>query len=161
MFSIFDIFNCRFTPTSEVDLCGHATLASAHALYDTRRVASAATPINFFNKNGDTLSAKKRRDGMIELDFPSTPPVAVTLSETELDGILKGLTIMKDDIIFTGKTVYDFFIEIDASKFAGLQTINFESLSKLDARGVIITCRGTTAKHDFASRWFGPRYENN
>lgn len=97
---------------------------------------------------------------MIELDFPSTPPEAVTLTETELDGILKGLTIKKEDIIYTGKTVYDFFIEIDSREFAGLQTINFESLSRLETRGVIITCRGTSAKHDFSSRWFGPRYVN-
>jgi predicted PhzF superfamily epimerase YddE/YHI9 len=158
---MFIIFECRFTPTNEVDLCGHATLASAHALYESGRVASTATPINFVTKNGEILSAKKRPDGMVELDFPSTPPTPVTLTEIELDGILEGLTIKKEDIIYTGKTIYDFFIEINATKFAGLQTINFESLSRLEARGIIITCRGTSAKNDFSSRWFGPRYVND
>jgi predicted PhzF superfamily epimerase YddE/YHI9 len=124
-------------------------------------VASAATPINFVTKNGDTLSAKKRPDGMIELDFPSTPPAPVTLTEIELDGILEGLAIKKEDVVYTGKTIYDFFIEIDATKFAGLHTINFESLSRLEARGIIITCRGTSAKYDFSSRWFGPRFVND
>lgn len=152
------LFYCRFTPTSEVDLCGHATLASAHALYDSGRVASTSTPINFVTKSGDSLSAKKKGNGMIQLNFPSTPPAAITLTEIELDGILTGLSINEEDIIYTGKTIYDFFIEIVANKFTSLQTINFGSLSRLEGRGIIVTCCGTSDKYDFSSRFFGPRY---
>src|SRR6185437_12791017 len=60
-----------FTPTCEVDLCGHATLASAHALWETKRLAAGAAA-RFFTKSG--WLAATQRDGLIELDFPSTPP---------------------------------------------------------------------------------------
>src|SRR6476661_2228091 len=61
-----------FTPEVEVDLCGHATLASAHVLWETKRLA-ADDPATFHTRGGE-LRANRRADGAIELDFPTAPP---------------------------------------------------------------------------------------
>src|SRR4051794_10625557 len=79
-----------FTPTTEVDLCGHATLASAHALWETGRVP-AARPIYFHTKSG-VLPCNRREKGLTEMDFPATPtrPAPDALDEHALDAL--GLT---------------------------------------------------------------------
>ena len=147
----------RFTPTSEVDLCGHATLASAHALYDSGRISSRETPITFITSSGAELTATGLKNGMIQLNFPSTPPSPVVLTDVEVANVLIGLSINKIDLIYVGWTVYDLFIEITASAFMDMKQIDFQVLSKLGGRGVIVTCEGTSSAHNFVSRFFGPR----
>ena len=87
-----DGFNLRwFTPTVEVDLCGHATLASAHVLWETGQVA-ATEPIRFHTRSG-VLTAV-RRDDWIELDFPVTPeqPVEIPPGLIEALGVCRRAT---------------------------------------------------------------------
>ena len=147
----------RFTPTSEVDLCGHATLASAHALYDSGRISSRDTPITFITSSGGELTATGLKNGMIQLNFPSTPPSPVILSDIEVENVLMGLSINKTDLVFAGRTVYDLFVEIKSSAFLGMKHIDFQALLRLGGRGVIVTCEGTSTAHNFESRFFGPR----
>ena len=155
---IFTRIQNRFTPSQEVDLCGHATLASAHAIYESGRVPSRQTPIKFYSSSGEILSANSKSDGMIELNFPSTPPSPLILSETEVTNLLEGLSIELTHVIYMGCTIYDFFFEISIVAFNSLKNIDFQALHKLGRRGIIITCQSDNCSHDFTSRWFGPRY---
>lgn len=148
----------RFTPSQEVDLCGHATLASAHAIYESGRVPSRQTTIKFYSATGEILSADGKTNGMIQLNFPSTPPSPLILTETEVTNLLAGLSIEFQDIIYMGSTIYDFFFEITAVAFRSLKTIDFQALYKLGKRGITVTCQGDHSPYDFTSRWFGPRY---
>mmetsp|Transcript_28911 Transcript_28911/g.37991 ORF Transcript_28911/g.37991 Transcript_28911/m.37991 type:complete len:478 (+) Transcript_28911:205-1638(+) len=159
-----------FTPTSEVDLCGHATLASAHALWETGRVA-LNEEIQFSTLSG-LLRAKPLADGWIELDFPEEPP-----HESPVPGSLeKGLGINKSDILFCGQSRVDYLVEVSPEVFDNL-TVNIDELAKIETRGIIVTCKGgrkslgssseevSTAKRqklegdqfDFESRFFGPK----
>ena len=95
---------------------------------------------------------------MIELNFPSTPPSPLVLSETEVSNLLKGLSIELKHLIYMGCTIYDFFFEITIVAFNSLKDIDFQALCKMGRRGIIITCQSDNSTHDFTSRWFGPRY---
>ena len=148
----------RFTPTTEVELCGHATLASAHALYSSGKVKSRDTPIRFFTNFGEILVAEGKPNGFIQLNFPVTAPIEVILSHKELIDLLIGLSIEGGDILYAGRSVYDLFVEITVDAFARLDLIDFDKLKRLGGRGIIVTCRGTERGQDFSSRWFGPRY---
>ena len=92
-------YNIRwFTPNVEVDLCGHATLAAASALYSTRRVSVGDT-IEFRTlANGSLFARPDEIEGTIELDFPMTPPVEIVLSAKELDLVRSGFGLEAIDI---------------------------------------------------------------
>jgi PhzF family phenazine biosynthesis protein len=134
------------TPTVEVDLCGHATLAAAHILWETARATESR--LKFHTRSG-ILSASRVRDG-IELDFPLSP-VTETVAPPELLPSL-GLTAAK----FVGKTPFDWLIEIDSDATLRKLTPDFTDLGKIPTRGVIVTAPGTGTEYDFVSRFFGP-----
>ena len=148
----------RFSPLKEVELCGHGTLASAHAIYESGRVNSRDTPIRFFTNFGEVLTAVGTSNGLIQLNFPATPPLEETLSPQDLADVLKGFSITSKDILFTGRTVYDLFIEISAAAFRKVDLLDYNSLKRLGGRGIILTCQGNTLGHNFTSRFFGPRF---
>ena len=104
------------------------------------------------------LSAEGLPNGFIQLNFPVTAPSEIVLTSKELIEVINGLSITSEDIIYTGKTVYDLFIEITVEAFAGLSVMDFDALTKLGGRGIIVTCRGRERGQDFSSRFFGPRY---
>ena len=158
--SIIDIrlIISRFSPLKEVELCGHGTLASAHAIYESGRVISRCTPIRFFTNFGEVLTAVGTSEGLIQLNFPATPPVEEALSPQDLAEVIKGFSITSKDILFTGRTVYDLFIEISAAAFRKINLIDFDSLKRLGGRGIILTCQGNALGHNFTSRFFGPRF---
>ena len=137
-------------------MCGHATLASAHALYDSHRITSRTIPLRFFTNFGEILTAEGKPNGLIELNFPSTPPTEESFSEEDLDAVMNGFSITSADILYTGKTVYDRFVEITSSSFSRLGLIDLEALRTLGGRGVILTCKGGSAGCDFTSRFFAP-----
>ena len=138
-----DGFSLRwFTPAVEVALCGHATLASAHALYEERGLQSA----RFQTKSG--LLTAERRGDWIELDFPATPPVASHAPE----GLLESLGT--SDALYVGRARFDYVIEVPAEEDVRAITPDFARLRGVKARGVIVTSRGR--EHDFVSRFFGP-----
>lgn len=132
----------RFTATKELDLCGHGTLAAAHALYETKRVSSSLDKIYFKSIKSGMLSAVGRPDGTVQMDFPSTPSVRCTLTPNETDKLCSALSIASNDVEYTGRTPYDLFVELKPAAFGGLSVINYTDLEYFGGRGVIVTCRG-------------------
>lgn len=135
-----------FTPAIEVDLCGHATLASAHVLWETGRL-SPAEPARFHTRSGVLTAA--RRDDWIELDFPSTPE-----EETPAPaGLAEALGAAP---LFVGRSRYDYIVLLeDEAAVAGLRP-DFGLLGTIKARGVIATSRSADSAFDFVSRFFAP-----
>jgi PhzF family phenazine biosynthesis protein len=142
-----DGFNLRwFTPTVEVDLCGHATLASAHVLWETGQV-EATEPIRFHTRSG-VLTAV-RRDDWIELDFPVTPeqPVEIPSALVEALGVLPR---------YVGRSRFDYLVELDGEEAVRHVRPDFARLRAISARGIIVTSRSSTPGCDFVSRFFAP-----
>ncbi|MGZ4807992.1 MAG: PhzF family phenazine biosynthesis protein [Thermoanaerobaculia bacterium] len=136
-----------FTPAVEVDLCGHATLASAHALWEEEILPAAGT-VRFHTKSG-LLTA--RRDGeWIELDFPATPQEPVTPPV----GMLEALGIERT--LHTGKSLFDYLVEVDSEEIVRALAPDHVRLRSLGARGVIVTSRSLNRDYDFVSRFFAP-----
>jgi predicted PhzF superfamily epimerase YddE/YHI9 len=133
-----------FTPTVEVDLCGHATLASAHAIWE-EALRPKDTPVDFYSKSG-TLTARFT-DGWIEMDFPSLR----VEKEDPPEGLLEALHVQA---VFTGRNSYDYLVEVASETTLRKMRPDFMKLVKIDTRGVIVTARGT--EHDFVSRFFAP-----
>lgn len=140
-----------FTPTTEVDLCGHATLASAHVLFEDGHVAKGSD-ITFHTRSG-ALGARQS-EGKIELKFPTTPAKEVNAPEK----LLKALGIQA---LWTGQTTHDFLIEVDSEETLRGVAPNFAELVKFDTRGVIVTSASQTDKYDFLSRYFAPAFGIN
>ena len=136
-----------FTPTVEVDLCGHATLAAAHALWETARLDRRATA-RFDTKSG-RLSASAAGD-WIELDFPSTPAKP---SEAPA-GMLEALGVAAP--VHVGLNPFDYLVEVAGEEILRGLKPDFARLRPLDTRGVIVTSRASSTGVDFVSRFFAP-----
>lgn len=142
-----DSFNRRwFTPTWEVDLCGHATLASAHVLWELEYL-EATKPAIFYTKSG-LLTAEKQGD-WIELNFPATPQQITTPPE-KLEEAL-GVTFK-----YVGKSQFDYLVEVDSEETVRQMQPNFTLLKKIPARGIIVTSLAQSSEYDFVSRFFAP-----
>jgi PhzF family phenazine biosynthesis protein len=135
-----------FTPTVEVDLCGHATLATAHILWESGRLPHGE-PARFMTKSG-LLTAKLGGDG-IEMDFPAEPPEAAVAPEE----LVQGLGLIPR---YVGRNRMDFFVEVDSEETLRTLRPDFGLLARLDARGVIVTSRSSGSPYDFVSRAFYP-----
>jgi PhzF family phenazine biosynthesis protein len=142
-----DGFNLRwFTPAAEVKLCGHATLASAHVLWQSG-VLKAGEQARFHTLSG-LLTAEQRGD-WIEMDFPATPDEP---AETP-PGLAEALGIKPR---YVGRNVFDYLVEVeDEAAVQGL-TPDFTRLGTLPVRGVIVTARAASPEFDFVSRFFAP-----
>lgn len=143
-----DGFSLRwFTPSVEVALCGHATLASAHALWQEKVLASNETA-RFHTKSG--LLTASRDGDLIELDFPATRTEPADPAES----LLESLGIVNP--LYVGRNKFDYLIEVGSED--ALRAINPDHprLRKIKVRGVIVTTRGTNGKYDFISRFFAP-----
>ena len=136
-----------FSPAAELALCGHGTLASAHALWDTGRLAPTATAR--FTTGGGRLSAE-RRDGWIALDLPAEPPAAATAPAGLLDAL--GTTAR-----WIGRNRLDYLLELDDETAVRALAPDLRTLGAIDTRGVIVTARASTSGFDFVSRFFAPR----
>ncbi|MEU6721454.1 PhzF family phenazine biosynthesis protein [Nonomuraea sp. NPDC046802] len=132
-----------FTPTVEVTLCGHATLATAHILYST---GAATGPVEFQTAGG-TLTVNHLPDGMITMDFPAKE---VTPSPVP-DGLEKALGVTP---LRVGKSHLDLLIEVESEETVRTLSPDIAALTAVDARGVIVTAPGTET--DFVSRFFAP-----
>ena len=142
-----DGFDLRwFTPGLEVDLCGHATLASAHVLWEEHRLDGDATA-RFHTRSG-VLTAS-RREGLIWLDFPATPAIAsdppADLAET-----------LGASPRWAGRSPFDWLVELDSASVVRGLTPDLSRLARIQARGVIVTARAEDERHDFVSRFFAP-----
>lgn len=135
-----------FTPTTEVDLCGHATLASAHVLWEEGHL-QADEPARFYTKSG-ILTAVRTADG-IEMDFPADPQKP-TIAPPQLERAL-GVTPM-----YCGKNRFDLLIEIDSEETLRKLNPDFRLLTTIPMRGLIVTAASDRSEFDFVSRFFAP-----
>ena len=135
-----------FTPKNEVDLCGHATLASAHVLWE-KEIVSKSEKIDFYTNSG--LLIAEFKDNYIIMDFPSTPPAECSLPQ-ELANAL-GVPIK-----YSGKSQFDYIVEIESEEVLREISPDFSLLQKVDTRGVIVTAKSMDRKYDFISRFFAP-----
>ncbi len=116
-----------FTPTCEVDLCGHATLAAAHALWETQH-APNHQPVRFDTRSGE-LIARPDPSGAIILDFPATPPKACDLPTP----LAESLGIQPS---WQGKTKFDAFLVIDEPSVLRRLKPDFHTLTEVDFRAL-------------------------
>lgn len=135
-----------FTPAVEVDLCGHATLASAHILWETGSLAPQE-PARFHTRSG-VLTAE-RKSGEIELDFPGSPDEPTT-APPELGQALGVIPR------YVGRSLYDYLVEVDSEDTVRTLRPDLSLLKRLETRGVIVTAPADTSGIDFVSRFFAP-----
>jgi PhzF family phenazine biosynthesis protein len=135
-----------FTPVKEVDLCGHATLASAHILWENGEV-DQSDELRFLTKSG--LLSARYKDGRIELNFPASVPLPVTPPVELIDAL--GVSP-----IFCGKFGEKYLMEVATEEEVYELTPNFDLLRKLSERGISITSRSSKSDIDFISRYFAP-----
>lgn len=134
-----------FTPTVEVDLCGHATLASAHVLW-SEKLAPAADNLRFLTRSGVLVAS--RRETIIQLDFPSrpiTPCKPPAGLKQALGGAVRSIGRNKDD----------YLVELANERAVRDLTPDLTAIARLPVRGVIVTARALR-RFDFVSRFFGP-----
>jgi PhzF family phenazine biosynthesis protein len=143
-----DRFDLRwFTPTTEVDLCGHATLASAHVLWETGRLAPGSTA-EFQTRSG-LLSA--RQDGsLVELDFPTNPlqPLDVSPQASAALGVAPVRAV---------RSAHFLHFELGSEDEVRSLKPDMQGLSALDAPIVLVSARSSNADYQVVSRCFGPR----
>ena len=135
-----------FTPLVEVDLCGHATLASAHILWTTATVP-IDQPINFLTRSGKLTAA--RAGAQIELDFP-------LLTEEPSDappGLIESIGVAP---IYVGRSRHDYLVEVGSEAEVRAASPNFSRLAAVATRGVILTAQSSSGEFDFVSRFFAP-----
>lgn len=147
-----DGFDLRwFTPVCEVDLCGHATLASAHFLWETGRLAATGAA-RFHTRSG--LLTAGRDPGGIVLDFPSTPPGPADPPA----GLLLALGVAGPAAVLRNRVAQPDYLVVleDEARIRGLAP-DFAALRRVDCRGVIVTAPAQTPGRDFVSRFFAPR----
>ncbi len=132
-----------FTPAVEVDLCGHATLASAHILWELGELAWEE-PARFHTRSG-LLTCRRTRDG-IEMDFPANPEQPAEAPP----GLVEALPVTPR---YVGRSQFDYLVEAASES----ELRNFYLLAALKVRGVIVTSRSASPDFDFVSRFFAPR----
>jgi len=150
-----------FTPAVEVDLCGHATLASAHILFETGRLAPGATAR--FNSRSGLLTAI-RAGGWIELDFPAAPveptaPLPELLEALGMQDAQDTQTAQGAQPGFTGKASDNMYLlELESEAEVRRLQPDFTRLKAIQSvRAVIVTSLAQAAGYDFVSRFFAPR----
>lgn len=142
-----DGFGLRwFTPSVEVDLCGHATLASAHILWEAG-LLDRREQARFHTRSGLLTAAYSR--GEVELNFPATPAEPMNPPE----GLGKALGVIPTHV---GKSVYDYLVEVESEDAVRNLRPDLGLLKIIDARGTIVTARADSSPYDFVSRFFAP-----
>jgi PhzF family phenazine biosynthesis protein len=136
-----------FTPAVEVDLCGHATVASAHVLWQDGHLPQGQQA-RFHTRSG-LLLADQRGD-WIELDFPAKI-VSPAAAPAEL---LPSLGLPQ--AVFVGKNAFDYLVEIESEEALRLLSPDHSTLRKIPVRGVMVTARSAGGEFDFVSRFFAP-----
>ena len=132
-----------FTPVKEVDLCGHATLATAHVIFE---MLGYTEPVIDFETRSGNLFVEK--DGnQLKMDFPARQPIPCEVSETLVKGIgMRPIEVLAAD---------DYLAVFDSEATVRAITPNHALLGQLDLRGVIVTAPGIDV--DFVSRFFAPK----
>ncbi|MBD2095412.1 PhzF family phenazine biosynthesis protein [Trichocoleus sp. FACHB-591] len=144
-----DSFNLRwFTPTVEVDLCGHATLASAHALWELGYL-KPDQEAQFHTRSG-LLTAQRQGDWIV-LNFPAQPATAIA-PPPDLAAAL-GVT----NLNYVGSNQIDYLVELESEAVVRDLQPNLTLLKTFPVRGIIVTSRADAGEYDFVSRFFAPQ----
>lgn len=135
-----------FTPQVEVDLCGHATLATAHVIFEHEGFSEKL--IKFISPRSGILEVQLEQDGQMTLNFPSDK-----IKQLEIqDEIIAGFGIRPKEL---WRGLSDYILVYDDQSQIQNMPVDLSALAKVDTRGFIITSPGEQV--DFVSRWFGPR----
>lgn len=135
------------TPEVEVDLCGHATLAAAHLLYESGQLAAEAEAR--FDTRSGRLVVRQSGQGYV-MDFPATPPSAQAV-EDDL------ATLFGTEPSWTGQSVFDWFLVMPSEAAVRSIAPDHARIAALGARGVIVTARADAdSPYDVVSRFFAP-----
>jgi PhzF family phenazine biosynthesis protein len=135
-----------FTPSVEVALCGHATVASAHILWETGRL-KANQQARFHSRSG--LLTADRRGDWIELDFPAKP----SEKAAPPPGLASSLGISPRAV---ARNQFDYLVEVDSEKTLRSLQPDHRALREIPVRGIIVTSHAETPGFDFISRFFAP-----
>jgi PhzF family phenazine biosynthesis protein len=135
-----------FAPNTEIALCGHATLASAHILWQIGHIPAHET-IHFHSPSG-VLKASRNEEG-IELDFPLVKEEAAPAPP----GLTEALGVLPS---YVGRNRFDYLVEVESEEALRKVSPNFAMLATLPVRGVIVTSRSASPEFDFVSRFFAP-----
>lgn len=142
-----DGFDLRwFTPAAEVKLCGHATLASAHTLWETGTL-KAGEQARFHTLSG--LLTAGRRGDWIELNFPAK-------LEEPVDALPELVQALGVTPKYIGKNAFDYLVEVESDEMVRTLQPDFTRLKALPVRGVMVTARSADPAYDFVSRFFAP-----
>ncbi len=136
-----------FTPTVEVDLCGHATLATAHVLFESGRVSQGV--VNFHTLSGVLVC--RHMGELIEMDFPAEPPQSVDPPPM----LIEGLGVRP---AWVGKNRWDYIAVCESEDTVRTLRPDLTKLGRLPVRGVAVTAQASEgAEFDFVSRFFAPQ----
>lgn len=135
-----------FTPAVEVDLCGHATLAAAHVLFEDRHVLPGEEA-RFHTRSG--LLKTHLRAGWIEMDFPALPASGVMPPQYLAEALGAAPR-------YVGKSEQFYLVEVDSEEIVRKMQPNFNILSRVSNYGAIVTSRSASKEFDFVSRVFAP-----
>ncbi|XZE51636.1 PhzF family phenazine biosynthesis protein [Planctomycetaceae bacterium SH139] len=143
-----------FTPAEEVDLCGHATLATAHALLENK-LTLPDQPIYFHTRSGELVC--ERYDGMITLNFPALP-VLGKAEEVLANAVRWSLGLTSAEVLLSK---FDMLVIVDHAETVKQLAPDFDGIREIETRGVIVTGPSSDAGIDFVSRFFAPRHNIN
>jgi len=146
-------FDLRWmTPQVEVDLCGHATLAAAHALVDAEKL-KVGQSARFSTRSG-VLEARAGNDERLELDFP----IQSVSARAILPALRMALGLKVGEVLFCGRAADDWLVRVHPETLQSLR-VDFKKMALVEGRGVIVTTHAPpgASDYDFASRFFAPR----
>jgi predicted PhzF superfamily epimerase YddE/YHI9 len=135
-----------FTPQTEVDLCGHATIASALVLAQLGKLADGAE-VAFSTRSG--VLGARRSGSLIELDFPALPVVSCDPPP----GLLESLNVTAR---YVGRSTFDYLVEVESEKVLRSLAPDMRRLAAVNCRGLFVTSGSDDPQFDFVSRFFAP-----
>jgi len=141
-----------FTPTAEVALCGHATLAAAHVVYEY--LGHSGGSINFITRESGTLVITKAEGGMLSMSFPIIPLVPFTQTEAVTKALgAKPVSVWRGNY---SENQYDVMAVFSHESDVATLEPELSLFEAIDSRGIIVTAPGNQS--DFVSRYFGPNF---
>jgi PhzF family phenazine biosynthesis protein len=135
-----------FTPTVEVELCGHATLASAHVLWQDGHLPTGQQA-RFWTRSG--LLTAEQRGAWIELDFPAKLQEPAEAPEV----LVRALGVTPR---YVGRNPFDYLVEVESEAVVRAMQPDFTALRTIKGRGITVTSMAASPEYDFVSRFFAP-----